>query len=114
MKPPSPRPVAFCWYKYWEMSKKSIDYWGCTDPKKQAYGKCEHLMFYGDKHEAMDSDAIQQVYESCMRILLSKGIRLEGRNMNLVQVLPGGARIQLPVDDAEKIRREKIQCNKCG
>lgn len=51
---------------------------------------------------------IQTVYESMIHTLAANGVRLEGRNMNLVQVLPGGARVRLSLEVAEKVRRDKF------
>lgn len=65
-------------------------------------------MYYGEKKEAIDIVAIQTIYERMISDLAANGVRLEGRNMNLVQVLPGGARVRLSLEVAEKIRRDKF------
>lgn len=108
MKEKKPRPYAFCWLKGCEIGKKFIDKMGCIDPEKQIYGVCEHIMFYGDKKTAMDPAAMQRIYDQLIRDLAVQGVRLEGRNMNLVQAMPGGVKVKLPFDEAEKARVEKV------
>lgn len=86
---------------------------GCTDPGKQAYGICEHIMFYGDKKEAMNQMELQAIYDNMVRDLAKKGVRLEGRNINLVQAMPGGCKVKLSLDDAEKVRRQRFANKRC-
>jgi hypothetical protein len=106
-------PVAFCWLKGWEMNKKRIQEYGCSDPKKQIYGKCEHLQVYGDKRNELDPQQMQMIYETLIQDLAYRGVRIEGRAMNLVQAQPGGQKIKLSFEDAESKRRESIKVTKC-
>lgn len=109
---PFKQPIAFCWLHGWELGKEAIFKLKCIEPGKQTYGKCEHLMYYGEKKEAIDIIAIQTIYERMISDLAANGVRLEGRNINLVQVLPGGARVRLSLEVAEKIRRDKFRNHK--
>lgn len=108
MKEKKPRPVAFCWLKGREIEKRFIEEFGCTDPEKQIYGVCEHIMFYGDKKEAMDPVTMQMIYDKLTRDLADQGVRLEGSRINLVQAMPGGVKVKLSFDEAEKARREMV------
>lgn len=69
-------------------------------------------MFYGEKKEAIEPMKIQMIYERMIHDLAANGVRLEGRNINLVQVLPGGARVRLSLEVAEKVRRDKFRNHK--
>jgi hypothetical protein len=53
MKPPIPRPVAFCWYRGQELSLKEVAYKGCQNPAKQANetGICKHFQAYGSREK---------------------------------------------------------------
>lgn len=113
MDVPRPQRIAFCWLHGWEMGKEAIKRFGCTDPGKQIYGICEHIMFYGDKKEAMDLAELQAIYDNMVRDLAKKGVRLEGRNINLVQAMPGGCKVKLSIGDAEKVRRERFKSKRC-
>jgi len=115
MQTKSPAPVAFCWLKGIELSRKNIEFWGCRDPEKQVYGVCHHFMQYGDKQEALDTEKMQDIYNKLIRDLAARGVRIEGHGLNLVQLLPGGPKIKISFDDAEKARREKIaSLKKCN
>lgn len=65
-------------------------------------------MFYGDKKEAMDPVTMQKIYDQLTRDLAAQGVRLEGRNINLVQSMPGGCKVKLSFDEAERDRRERV------
>ena len=108
MKAKKPRPVAFCWLKGVELSKQNIDYWGCRDAEKQIYGVCQHYMHYGKKKSPLDPVAMQKIYDNLTKDLATLGVRLEGRSINLVQVIPGGMKVKLSFDEAEKARREMV------
>lgn len=52
LKPKKPRPVAYCWLYYREMSSRQVQKNGCRDPAKQwqnPEGICKWLQMYGDK-----------------------------------------------------------------
>lgn len=113
MRRPWPGPIAFCWLHGHEMGKRDIEKYGCTDPIKQTYGICEHIQFYGEKKEAMDPVELQKIYDNMVRDLAKQGVRLEGRDIKLVQAMPGGCRVRLPFDEAEKARRDKLGQRSC-
>lgn len=52
LKPKKPRPVAYCWLYYREMSAREVNKTGCRDPIKQNQnpdGICKWLQMYGDQ-----------------------------------------------------------------
>ena len=108
MREKRPRPIAFCFLKGIELNKNNIEHWGCRDPEKQIYGVCQHYLHYGDKKVVLDPKTMQNIYDKFIRDLATQGVRLEGRSIHLVQVMPGGVNVKLSFDEAEKARREKV------
>jgi hypothetical protein len=52
LKPKKPRPVAYCWLYYHEMSARQVQINRCRDPVKQSQnpgGICKWLQMYGDQ-----------------------------------------------------------------
>lgn len=112
LKPPSPRPVAFCWYHGEEMSLSDIRVRGCTDPEKQVCyidksGKkvCKHFHRYGEKRNEGRYNTMQEVYQKIKKILDSNGMHLEGKGIVLIKELPNGGKAKLSLTDAEKRKK---------
>jgi hypothetical protein len=52
LRPKKPRPVAYCWLYFHEMSARQVQRNGCRDPNKQNQnpdGVCKWLQAYGEK-----------------------------------------------------------------
>jgi hypothetical protein len=116
MKQKHPQPVAYCWNYSREMSRRDIAEKGCTDWKKQSRGVCKHLQMYGEGRQDVRRMTMQELYESIRDTLEQHGVRLVGSRISLLQEMPGGGRMRLGFDDAEKVRLKRQEAYKppCG
>lgn len=102
IKPKVPQPVAYCWHHGREMSTRDLKKSGCTDPDKQIYGVCKHLMKYGTNESKGARLTMEELYRQIVQTLREHGIRLEGNQMCLVQEMPTGGEMRLWLDEADK------------